>query len=226
MTSIPVTFGSPSGEPNPAEIIVEGGKFGESNTNLKGGNEVALGDDGGRGKVTVKGGAFHCSKFSISGNTAPESNGYIDFLRIEGGAAYLRQAYNYSTATARVMVAGGTYYSAHQWYGAMFQKGRSSSRRERCDDHDQPREYGEDTRHKRRLAALHRRLAGHDHGKRQSAEPCCVLGTNVWFDNVGKVKFSGNEKAELSGAHFGLEVTEILFDNSPRACSLPPIPRR
>ncbi|HHU15792.1 MAG: hypothetical protein KBI41_08575 [Kiritimatiellae bacterium] len=123
MTSIPVTFGSPSGEPNPAEIIVEGGKFGESNTNLKGGNEVALGDDGGRGKVTVKGGAFHCSKFSISGNTAPESNGYIDFLRIEGGAAYLRQAYNYSTATARVMVAGGTYYSAHQWYGAMFQKG-------------------------------------------------------------------------------------------------------
>lgn len=123
VTSIPVTFGSPSGEPNPAEIIVEGGKFGESNTNLKGGNEVALGDDGGRGKVTVKGGAFHCSKFSISGNTAPESNGYIDFLRIEGGAAYLRQAYNYSTATARVMVAGGTYYSAHQWYGAMFQKG-------------------------------------------------------------------------------------------------------
>jgi hypothetical protein len=52
-------------------------------------------------------------------------------------------------------------------------------------------------------------------GKAQS--PCCVLGTNVWFDNVGKVKFSGNEKAELSGAHFGLEVTEILFDNSPQS---------
>ncbi len=216
MTSIPVTFGSPSGEPEPAEIIVEGGTFGESHSKNNGKNEVTLGADGGRGKVTVKGGTFHCLTFSISDNTAPEANGYIDFLRIEGGAARLRQAYNYSTATARVVVAGGTYYSAHQWYGTMFQKGPFlfegvNGATITINRENTVKDLVANDASLRFIGASPVTIMANG-----GAYTTCVLGTNVWFDNAGKVKLSGNEQSALRGAHFGPGVTEIQFDNSQK----------
>lgn len=110
-----VALGSPKGEPG-ALIKVSGGKFGNSNTNGgKNPTTLTLGADGGSGRLLVQSGELGLGKLHLSGNAAGDGNGFIDFLRIEGGKTYIRRYFNENVNTARVTIAGRsyTYASAH-----------------------------------------------------------------------------------------------------------------
>ena len=117
-----VTFGSPAGSAEPAQIKVSGGSFGSAHNNTTP-TTVNLGEDGGRGHFLVTGGKLGVRKLNISAAAQPDESGYIDFLRIEGGTALFRQSVNSNTHTARVVIAGAStkFGSEHGWYPTMFQ---------------------------------------------------------------------------------------------------------
>ena len=116
-----VTFGSPSGSANPAEIRVTGGNFGNAHGSTKS-TTVNLGDAGGSGRFVVTSGTLGVAMLNISANTADDGNGYIDYARVEGGTAKFRALVNNkASSTARLVVAGAsTIGSAHGWYPTVY----------------------------------------------------------------------------------------------------------
>ena len=208
---VPLTFGSPTGSENPAEIVVEGGQFGEANGNLVGRTEVTM--VGAGGKVTVKGGEYHANKFTIAAGTEADEDGYIDFLRIEGGVARIREAWNNTSATGRITVAGGSYQTQHGWYGTMFNTGCFLFRSEI----GAPIVVDMGNTHKEFVSGSARvAFAGDaDVEFRYAAQEnwAKILHDNVTFDNNGKVIVGGSAGGVISifGGQFGPGVTDLVF---------------
>lgn len=122
-TGTMVHLGSPSPASVPAVIEVLGGTFGYAHGN--GAVGLRLGDDGGSGRLLVKGGTCAFATLSIAAATATNETGYIDYARVEGGKLRVRSTANNSSHTGRIVVASSESWlgGEHGWGATTFTKG-------------------------------------------------------------------------------------------------------
>lgn len=153
-----------------------------------------LGADGGRGRMVVKGGTLGVSVLNISENVAPDDDGYVNYLRIEGGTVQMRSMRNNSSSTGRVVVAGAsTFGAAHAWYPTMFSAGAFVVESEsgapiKLDFSNQRatlNKTGVDVR-VRGACDVSLVISSNDSGNYLN------LNRGLVFENAGKISFSGN----------------------------------
>ena len=214
-----IALGSPADEEGcvktPAAIVVAGGTFGkgESSDNV----QLTLGADGGRGGVQVSGGKFAVAKYNISANAQTNDTGYIDYLSLSGASATVRELYNYSAYTARVVVAGtSTYATAHSWYGTMFQKGPVLFD---CAKGSKLTFNISNTMKTFNTAGIGVCVAGEANvvfslsgGKSNGSS--LTLNSGARFENVGTVSFSGDSLVAIKGSDmFSSKVAKLSLSN-------------
>lgn len=214
-----IAIGSPADEEGdvktPAAIVVTGGTFGkgEKDNNV----QLTLGAGGGRGGVQVSGGTFAVAKYNISANAQTNDTGYIDYLALSGASATVRELYNYSAYTARVVVAGtSTYATAHNWYGTMFQNGPVLFD---CANGSKLTFYISNAMKTFNTSGIGVRVAGEANivfslaGGKSNGDSL-TINSGARFENVGTVSFSGNSLVAINGSDvFSPNVTKLTLSN-------------